>query len=238
MYSTFLQRGFDQVIEDVCLQQLPVVFAIDRAGIVGQDGATHHGSFDMSYLRHIPNMVVASPKDEDELSRLLYSALVYDRTMAIRYPRGEAFGVPCSDDLTEIPFGTWEVLREGTDICLIGCGPVVYSCLDAAEELEKEAGVSCLVINGRFVKPMDKAMLVDIAGRVKRILTFEENTAIGGFGSGVMEILSEEGIVMPVKRVGLPDRFIPHSTQKLIRQETGLDREGIKRTVKHWLDIE
>lgn len=141
MYSTFLQRGFDQVIEDVCLQQLPVVFAIDRAGIVGQDGATHHGSFDMSYLRHIPNMVVASPKDEDELSRLLYSALVYDRTIAIRYPRGEAFGVPCSDDLTEIPFGTWEVLREGTDICLIGCGPVVYSCLDAAEELEKEDGI-------------------------------------------------------------------------------------------------
>ena len=238
MYSTFLQRGFDQVIEDVCLQELPVVFAIDRAGIVGQDGATHHGSFDMSYLRHIPNMVVASPKDEDELSRMLYSALVYDRTVAIRYPRGEAFGVPCSDDFTEIPFGTWEVLREGTDICLIGCGPVVYSCLDAAEELEKEDGVSCSVVNGRFVKPMDRAMLVDIAGHVKRILTFEENTAIGGFGSGVMEILSEEGIVMPVKRVGLPDRFIPHSTQKLIRQETGLDREGIKRTVKHWLDIE
>ena len=238
MYSTFLQRGFDQIIEDVCLQELPVVFAIDRAGVVGQDGATHHGTFDMSYLRHIPNMVVASPKDENELSRLLYSALIYGRTMAIRYPRGEALGVPLDEELSEIPLGAWEVLKDGTDVCLIGCGPVVHSCLIAAQELEKEQGLHCAVINGRFAKPMDRETLIDMAGRVRRILTFEENAAIGGFGSGVMEILSEEGIVMPVRRVGLPDRFLPHSPQKHLRHEAGLDVAGIKRTVKHWLDIE
>ncbi len=238
MYSTFLQRGFDQIIEDVCLQELPVVFAIDRSGVVGQDGATHHGSFDMSYLRHIPNMIVASPKDENELRHMLYSSVVYGRTMSIRYPRGEALGVPLDEEFLEIPLGKWEVLKRGTDICLIGCGPVVYSCLAAAQELEKEEGISCTVLNGRFVKPMDREMLIDIAGRVKRILTFEENTAIGGFGSGVMEILSEEGIVMPVRRVGLPDRFLPHSPQTLLRQQMGLDKDGIKRTVIHWLDSE
>ena len=238
MYSTFLQRGFDQIIEDVCLQELPVVFALDRSGIVGQDGPTHHGCFDMSYLRHIPNMVIASPKDENELRHMLYSAAAYGRTVSIRYPRGEALGVPMDGEFLEIPLGTWEVLSQGTDVCLIGCGPVVHSCLAAAEELEKEEGISCAVLNGRFVKPMDRQMLVDIASRVKRILTFEENAAIGGFGSGVMEVLSEEGITMPVKRVGLPDRFLPHSPQKLLRKLTGLDKDGIKRTVKHWLDSE
>jgi 1-deoxy-D-xylulose-5-phosphate synthase len=238
MYSTFLQRGFDQIIEDVCLQELPVVFAIDRAGVVGQDGPTHHGSFDMSYLRHIPNMIVASPKDENELRNMLYSALVYEKTMSIRYPRGEVMGVPMDGEFTEIPLGKWEMLREGSDLCLIGCGPVVNSCLAAAQELEKENGISCAVINGRFVKPMDRDMLRQVAGRVKRVLTFEENTAIGGFGSGVMEVLSEEGIVMPVRRVGLPDRFLPHSPQNLIRQQAGLDKAGIKRTVKNWLDLE
>ena len=238
MYSTFLQRGFDQIIEDVCLQELPVVFAIDRSGIVGQDGATHHGSFDMSYLRHIPNMVVASPKDENELRQLLYSALIYGRTMSIRYPRGEILGVPFEEELRGDPLGKWEALREGSDVCLIGCGPVVYACLDAADELEREEGISCSVINGRFVKPIDREMLVHAARCVKRILTFEENTVIGGFGSGVMEVLSEEGIVMPVRRVGLPDRFLTHSPQNLLRQQTGLDKDGIKRTVKHWLDSE
>ena len=236
MYSTFLQRGFDQIIEDVCLQELPVVFAIDRSGIVGQDGPTHHGAFDMSYLRHIPNMVVTCPKDENELRHMLYSAVIYGRTISIRYPRGEGLGVPIDEDFLEIPLGKWEVLKEGADVCLIGCGPVVYSCLAAAEELEKEEGIMCAVVNGRFVKPMDREMLKDMAARVKRILTLEENTAIGGFGSGVMEVLSEEGIVMPVRTVGLPDRFLAHSPQTLLRAQTGLDKDGIKRAVKHWLD--
>jgi 1-deoxy-D-xylulose-5-phosphate synthase len=238
MYSTFLQRGFDQIITDVCLQELPVVFAVDRSGVVGQDGATHHGCFDISYLRHIPNMIVSSPKDENELRHLLYSAGLYGKTVSIRYPRGETLGVPPDDGFREIPLGTWEALRDGSDICLIGCGPVVYACLDAATELEREEGISCAVINGRFIKPMDREMLVDLAARTKRFLTFEENTVIGGFGSGVMEVLSEEGIVTPVRRVGLPDRFLTHSPQKLLRQQTGLDKEGIKKAVRHWLDSE
>jgi 1-deoxy-D-xylulose-5-phosphate synthase len=238
MYSTFLQRGFDQIIEDVCLQELPVVFAIDRSGIVGQDGPTHHGSFDMSYLRHIPHMVLMSPKDENELQQMLFSASVYGRTVAIRYPRGEALGVPIESEFTEIPLGTWEVLRKGSDITLIGSGPVVYSCLHAADELEKEEGMSCAVINGRFTKPMDREMLIDFAIRTKKIVTLEENAAIGGFGSGVMECLSEEGIVIPVKRIGLPDRFLSHASQKLLREQVGLDKDGIKRTVKRWLNSE
>ena len=238
MYSTFLQRGFDQIIEDVCLQELPVVFAIDRSGVVGQDGPTHHGSFDISYLRHIPNMIVTSPKDENELRHLLYSATLYGKTMSIRYPRGEAFGVVPDGEYREIPLGTWEALRDGTDVCLIGCGPVVYACLDAAAELEREEGIRCGVVNGRFAKPMDRKMLVDLASRTERLLTFEENTIVGGFGSGVMEVLSEEGIVRPVRRVGLPDRFLSHSPQSLLRQNAGLDKEGIKRTVRQWLSSE
>ncbi len=238
MYSTFLQRGFDQIITDVCLQELPVVFAIDRSGIVGQDGATHHGCFDISYLRHIPNMIVTSPKDENELRHLLYSAGLYGKTVSIRYPRGETPGVLPEDEFREIPLGTWEALRGGSEVCLIGCGPVVYACLDAANELEQEEGISCAVINGRFIKPMDREMLVDLAAHTKRFLTFEENTVIGGFGSGVMEVLSEEGIVRPVRRVGLPDRFLTHSPQKLLRQQTGLDKDGIKKAVRHWLDSE
>jgi len=238
MYSTFLQRGFDQIVEDVCLQELPVVFAIDRSGVVGQDGATHHGTFDISYLRHIPNMVVTSPKDENELRHLLYSASLYGRAMSIRYPRGEVMGVPLDHEPREIPLGTWEALRAGSDICLIGCGPVVHACLDAAAELEEEEGISCAVVNGRFVKPMDREMLVDLAARFRRFLTLEENTIIGGFGSGVMEVFSEEGIVRQVRRVGLPDRFLGHSPQRLLRQEAGLDKDGIKKTVKYWLESE
>jgi 1-deoxy-D-xylulose-5-phosphate synthase len=238
IYSTFLQRGFDQIIEDVCLQDLPVVFAIDRSGIVGQDGPTHNGSFDMSYLRHIPNMVVMTPKDENELKQMLYSAIKYDRIVSIRYPRGEALGVPIEGDFAEIPFGTWEVLRDGSDATLIGCGPVVYLCLLVAEELEKELGIHCAVLNGRFVKPVDRDMLVEFATRTKRILTFEENTIIGGFGSGVGEVLADENIAVSLKRVGLPDRFLLHSSPKLLREEIGMGKDGIKKTVKQWLNLE
>lgn len=238
MYSTFLQRAFDQLITDVCLQELPVVFAVDRAGIVGQDGPTHHGCFDLSYLRHMPNMVIMCPKDENELRHMLYSAGRYEKATAVRYPRGQAIGVPMEPEFRQIPLGKWETMREGSDITLIGCGPIVYECMSAADELETEDGISCAVINGRFVKPMDKEMLLGFASRTKKIVTLEENAAIGGFGSGVMEVLSEEGICVPVKRIGLPDRFLPHSTQKTLREQVGLDKEGIKKTVRHWLKSE
>jgi 1-deoxy-D-xylulose-5-phosphate synthase len=238
MYSTFLQRGFDQIIEDVCLQDLPVVFAIDRSGIVGQDGPTHNGSFDMSFLRHIPNVIVTAPKDENELKQMLHSALGYERPVSIRYPRGEAVGVPVSPDFVDIPLGSWEVLREGKDLTIIGCGPVVYTCLAVAEELEKEDDLSCAVLNGRFVKPMDDDVLVKYAAATGRIVTVEENTIVGGFGSGVMETLTEHDAIVPVKRIGLPDRFLSHSSPSLLRQEIGLDKDGIKKTIQHWLKSE
>ncbi len=234
IYSTFLQRAYDQVIEDVCLQQLPVVFALDRAGLVGQDGPTHNGSFDFSYLRHIPNMVVMCPKDENELKQMLYSASCYGKPASIRYPRGEGIGIPIEPDFREIPIGTWEVLKEGTDITLMACGPLVYTSLDAALDLEKE-GISCAVVNARFIKPMDREVIINLATHTGKVLTIEENTLIGGFGSGVMEVLSEEGIQVPVRRIGLPDRFLAHGTQKTLRELLGLDQEGIKKTVRLWL---
>jgi 1-deoxy-D-xylulose-5-phosphate synthase len=238
MYSTFLQRGFDQIIEDVCLQELPVVFAIDRSGVVGQDGPTHNGSFDLSYLRHIPNMTIMAPKDENELKHMLHSAIGYERIAAIRYPRGEGIGVPVDEEFKEIPFGKWEVVRKGSGVTLIGCGPVVYSCLAAAEELEKELGVSCSVLSGRFVKPMDLEMLAEYTVGANRVFAFEENSVIGGFGSGVAEALADLGITVPLVRIGLPDRFLGHTSPKSLREEVGLDKDGIKKTVRHWLESE
>ena len=237
IYSTFLQRAYDQVVEDVCLQGLPVVFALDRAGLVGQDGPTHNGSFDISYLRHIPNMIVMAPKDENELKQMLYSAYRYERPAAIRYPRGEALGVPVNPAFTEISLGTWEVLKEGEDVTLMACGPLVYASLDAAMELEAE-GISCAVVNARFIKPMDTETIINLATHTGRVVTIEENTTIGGFGSGVMEVLSEKGINIPVKCVGLPDRSLAHGTQGMLREQLGLNKQGIKKTVKFWLDRE
>ena len=237
IYSTFLQRAYDQIVIDVCLQNLPVVFAIDRSGIVGQDGPTHHGIFDISYFRHIPNMVLMSPKDKNELRQMIYSAYLYERPVAIRYPRGEAQGVKIDEDFKEIPIGRWEILREGEDVAIIACGNTVYPAIAAARELEEE-GIHSSVINGRFIKPMDRNMLVDLATHTKKILTVEEGAVIGGFGSGVMELLSEEGIAMPVKSIGIPDIFLSHGSQKMLRKQIGLDQEGIKRAIKQWLKKE
>lgn len=237
IYSTFLQRAFDQIILDVCLQKLPVVFAVDRSGIVGQDGPTHHGVFDLSYFRHIPNMVLMAPKDENELKHMLYSAYLYECPVAIRYPRGEAPGVHIDEQFKEIPLGTWEVLREGTDIAIIACGNMVHPALLAAEELAGE-GTECSVINGRFIKPMDRELLLRIAQQTGRILTVEENTIMGGFGSGIMELLSKEGVVLPVKCLGIPDTFITHGSQNSLRNMIGLDREGITKAIREWLKKE
>jgi len=237
IYSTFLQRAYDQIIVDVCLQDLPVVFAIDRSGLVGQDGPTHHGVFDLSFFRHVPNMVLMSPKDENELKQMLYSAYVYNRPVAVRYPRGEAQGVPIDETFKEIPLGTWEILKEGEELTIIACGNMVYPALDVAEELGKE-GIAIGVINGRFIKPMDDKMLSEVALRTKKFLTLEENTLIGGFGSGVMELLSKEGISIPIKSMGIPDTFITHGSQKKLRNALGIDRKGIKKAIKAWLKKE
>jgi 1-deoxy-D-xylulose-5-phosphate synthase len=237
IYSTFLQRAYDQIIVDVCLQNLPVVFAIDRSGLVGPDGPTHHGAFDLSYFRHIPNMVLMSPKDENELRQMLYSAYVYNRPVAIRYPRGAAQGVPMDETFKEIPLGTWEILKDGEDLTIIACGNMVYPALDVAEELEKE-GIAIGVINGRFIKPMDNNILSEVASRTKKLLTLEENVLMGGFGSGLLELLSKEEISIPVKSMGMPDTFITHGSQKKLRKALGIDREGIKKAIKAWLKKE
>lgn len=234
IYSTFLQRAYDQIILDVCLQNLPVVFAVDRSGIVGQDGPTHHGVFDISYFRHIPNMTVMSPKDENELRHMLYSAYLSQKPAVVRYPRGEAQGVLMDKTFKEIPFGTWELLKDGTDIAVIACGNTVYPALTAAMELEG-VNIHCTVINGRFIKPMDREMLVSLAGRVPRILTVEENALAGGFGAGVMEVLSDEGIAIHVKRLGVPDTFLSHGSQSAIRKSLGIDKEGVKQFILKWL---
>ncbi len=237
IYSTFLQRAYDQIILDVCLQDLPVVFAVDRSGIVGQDGPTHHGAFDLSYFRTVPNLIIMSPKDENELRHMLYSAYCYEKPAAIRYPRGEALGVPLDPELREIPLGSWEILKDGRDITVIACGSTVHSALSAASELEKE-GIHCTVVNGRFIKPMDGETLLKVASDTGRILTVEENTVMGGFGSGVCQLLAEKGILVPVKNIGLPDAFLPHGSQASLRKRTGIDEGGIKKAVLDWLKSE
>jgi 1-deoxy-D-xylulose-5-phosphate synthase len=229
IYSTFLQRGYDEIVHDVCLQNLPVVFAIDRAGIVGEDGPTHNGTYDISYLRHIPNLVVMAPKNESELRHMMATALSHDGPIAFRYPRGSTFqalddGEPCA-----IPIGKAEVLRDGNDILIVAVGNAVQPAFEASRLIE-EIGISSCVINARFVKPLDMGLIGNLSAKIKLVLTVEENVLEGGFGSAVLEHLSELHINgLRVERIGLPDRFIEHGTQKLLRKITGLDAEGIAR---------
>ncbi len=229
-YSTFLQRAYDQVIHDIALQNLPVTFAIDRGGLVGDDGPTHHGVFDLSYLRCVPNMVVSAPKDEQELRNLLYTAINSSRPFAIRYPRGVAYGVP-TEGFEEIPIGSWEELIEGEDLVILAVGYPVYQALRASENLYRE-GIRVGVVNARFVKPLDESMLLDLSKRYDTFLTVEDNTVVGGFGSAVLEFLSSKGILKKVVRLGVPDRFIEHGNQNLLRNLVGIDSEGIEKTVR------
>ncbi|MCK5286805.1 MAG: 1-deoxy-D-xylulose-5-phosphate synthase, partial [Thermodesulfovibrionia bacterium] len=219
---------------DVCIQNLPVVFAIDRAGIVGEDGPTHNGAFDISYLRHIPNMIIMAPKDENELGNMLKTALYHNGPVAIRYPRGAASKIPDDTELKEINIGESEILRDGKDILIVALGSTVQSVLKAAELLE-EAGIRACVINARFAKPIDTVLIGNLAKEIRCVLTVEENAVIGGFGSGVLEHLSEMNIKdLKIKRLGIPDRFIEHGPQKLLRKMLGLDTEEI---VKHALNL-
>lgn len=234
IYSTFLQRAYDQIILDVCLQNLPVVFAVDRSGLVGQDGPTHHGTYDLSYFRHIPNMVLMAPKDGNELRHMLYSAYRYSRPVAVRYPRGEAADTKMDDDFREIPFGTWETLSEGKDLTIIACGNMVATAVETADLLE-QVGLSTGVVNGRFIKPMDKDLLFNTAAKTDHILTIEENVLAGGFGSAISETLGEAGLLKPVRSLGISDVFVTHGSQEDLRKTLGLDPEGIVRTVKTWL---
>ncbi|HBT20452.1 MAG TPA: 1-deoxy-D-xylulose-5-phosphate synthase [Peptococcaceae bacterium] len=233
VYSTFLQRAYDQIIHDVCMQKLPVVFAMDRAGIVGEDGETHQGVFDISYMRHIPNMVVMSPKDEEELRHMLFTAVEYEKgPISIRYPRGHGVGVPLSDTFVHLPIGKAEVLLEGSDIAFLAVGNQVYTALKAAESLKKE-GVRAAVVNCRFIKPMDEDLVCEMALKIKRIATIEENVLLGGFGSAVLEVLSNKGINnIRLVRIGLPDKFIEHGKADLLREKYGLSAEKVIEKIK------
>ena len=232
IYSTFLQRGYDQIIHDVCLQKLPVIFAIDRAGIIGEDGATHQGAFDISFLNTIPGMIVSAPKDEDELQHLLYTAVKTGQPMAIRYPRGFGNGIKLKSELELIPVGKGEILRQGSDLAIVAIGSPVRAALDAAELLKLES-IECAVINARFAKPLDTELILGVAGKTNRVLTIEENTLAGGFGSSVLSLLVQNGMgQVKVECIGLPDRFIEHGNPELFRSKFDLDSAGIIRRIK------
>ncbi len=228
IYSTFLQRAFDQIIHDVCLPNLPVVFALDRGGLVGEDGPTHHGQFDVSYLRSLPNMTIMAPKDENELRHMLFTAFRHNGPVAIRYPRGSGIGVPMDDEYRQLPMGEVEILKEGKDLQVLAFGSMVQPSLEASRILE-EQGISAGVLNCRFAKPLDKKIAA-IAAPSGRLLVVEENVRIGGLGSGVLELFNDMGVRdILIKRLGLPDLFVEQGPAALLRKNLALDAEGIAK---------
>jgi 1-deoxy-D-xylulose-5-phosphate synthase len=232
IYSTFLQRAFDQIIHDVCIESLHVVFAIDRGGIVGEDGATHHGVFDYSYLRGLPNMVVMAPKDENELCRMLATAVAHDGPIAMRYPRGTAAGVEMDLDIKPLPIGKGEIITEGEDILIFAIGKSVCDALEAQKRLSNE-GISVQVVNCRFVKPLDADLIVSLAQKIPKIITAEENVLHAGFGSAVLECLMDAGVTgIQVKRIGIPDTFVEHGNPALLRAKFGIDSDAIVQAAK------
>ena len=232
IYSTFLQRAYDQILHDVCLQGLPVVFALDRAGIVGADGPTHHGLFDLSYLRSIPNMVVMAPMDENELRHMLKTAFSLSRPVAIRYPRGKGAGVPLDPDFKELSLGKAEFLRDGRDAAVLALGATVWPAMRAAERLQQE-GINITVVNARFAKPLDLGCIEEISRRHRFLVTVEENVIAGGFGSGVMEVLESQGFLdLVIRRLGVPDEFVEHGSQERLRAIYGIDATGIAGAVE------
>ena len=231
LYSTFLQRAYDQVIHDVCIRNYPVVFALDRAGIVGDDGKTHNGVFDVSFLSNVPNMVVAAPKDENELQNLLFTAVNAGRPMAIRYPRGRGPGAPLQHALQRIPIGQGEILREGRDVALLALGSMVSTALSTADLLA-EQGIECAVANARFAKPLDAELILELARRTRRVVTLEEGVLTGGFGSSVLQLVERAGLRdVRVESLGLPDQFVEHGPRDLLLRLFSLDVEGIARQV-------
>jgi 1-deoxy-D-xylulose-5-phosphate synthase len=235
IYSTFLQRAYDQVLHDVCLERLPVILALDRGGLVGEDGATHHGIFDYSYLRSLPNMVVMAPRDENELRRMMLTALQHDGPIAFRYPRGAAVGCPLDTAVTPVPIGKAEVLKEGGDVVLLAVGASVVEALKA-HGLLADQGVQATVVDCRFVKPLDAERITDLACRIPRIVTVEENVRQGGFGSAVLEALNDAGLFsVAVERIGLPDAFVEHGPQALLRAKYGLAAAAITNTTLRFL---
>ncbi len=231
IYSTFLERAYDQIVQDVCLQGLHVVFMLDRAGLVGEDGPTHHGVFDLSYLRHIPNLIVMAPKNEEELRHMLFTATKRKQPVAIRYPRGAGQGVELTSHFEQLNVGEAEIIKEGSDVCLFAVGKMVDVSTTVAQRLE-EKGISVTLINGRFIKPLDKRTLKEAGRSHKLLVTLEENALIGGLGSAVSELFSDERISIPVTRIGLPDRFVTHGETKQLLKDLELDADSIVQTIK------
>jgi 1-deoxy-D-xylulose-5-phosphate synthase len=229
IYSTFLQRAYDQLIHDVALQNLPVVFALDRAGVVGSDGATHQGSYDLSFLRCIPNMVVMAPADENECRQMLYTATTLSSPSAVRYPRGTGPGVPVVAEMAALPVGRAQLRREGrVGLAILAFGALVETARKIAERLD------ATLVNMRFVKPLDQELILQIAARHRAIVTIEENTVLGGAGSGVSEVLAANGVLLPVLHLGIPDRFIEHGTRDTCLAAAGLDFAGLTESVESW----
>ncbi|MDA8361156.1 MAG: 1-deoxy-D-xylulose-5-phosphate synthase [Gammaproteobacteria bacterium] len=226
IYSTFLQRAYDQVIHDVAIQNLPVTFAIDRGGLVGADGATHAGSFDLSYMRCIPNCVIMTPADENECRQMLHTAFLHDGPAAVRYPRGTGPGVPTQAALSVIPLGTAEIRRNGARVALLAFGTLLGAALEAGNAL------NATVVNMRFVKPLDTALILAVAKNHDLLVTIEENVVAGGAGSGVAEFLAEQNMVVPLVHLGLPDEFLEHGSPAKMLAECGLDADGIRRRVE------
>ena len=223
IYSTFLQRAYDQIIHDVCIQKLPVFFCLDRAGIVGADGPTHQGMYDIAYLRCIPNMVVMAPKDEGELQRMVVTGIEYrDGAIAMRYPRGNGYGVPLMEEGWEaIPIGKGEILRHGDDVLILGYGSMVNSAMQTAEILS-EHGVAATVVNARFVKPLDTELIMPLAQRIGQVVTMEEGCLMGGFGSAVLEAFMDNNVLVPVLRLGVPDKLVDHAKPDESKVDLGL----------------
>ena len=233
IYSSFLQRAYDQLIHDVALQNLPVVFAIDRAGLVGSDGATHQGSYDLSFMRCIPNMVIMAPADENECRQMLYTATTVQGPAAVRYPRGTGPGVPLEKEMRALPIGKGEIRREGrSGLALLAFGPMLQSALTIGEQLD------ATVVNMRFIKPIDEALILDIARRHSAIVTIEENAVQGGAGSAVAEVLAAEGVTLPLMQIGIPDRFIEHGSRETCLAAAGLDAASLEAGVERWWSLQ
>ncbi len=233
IYSSFLQRAYDQLIHDVALQNLPVVFAIDRAGLVGSDGATHQGSYDLSFMRCIPNMVVMAPADENECRQMLYTATTVQGPAAVRYPRGTGPGVPLEKHFSALPIGKGELRREGhSGLALLAFGPMLASALAIGERLD------ATVVNMRFIKPLDEALILEIAARHRAIVTLEENAVQGGAGSAIAEVLAAEGVNLPLMQIGIPDRFIEHGSRESCLAAAGLDEASLSAGIERWWSLQ
>jgi 1-deoxy-D-xylulose-5-phosphate synthase len=229
IYSTFLQRGYDQLIHDVALQNLPVLFAVDRAGLVGGDGATHQGSYDVSFLRCIPNMVVMAPADENECRQMLYTGVQLQQPAVVRYPRGQGPGVAIQATMQALPIGKAQLRREGrSGLAILALGPMVSTCERIAEQLD------ATLVNLRFVKPLDEELLLKIAAKHKALVTVEENAVAGGVGSAIDEALAAHGVAIPILNLGIPDRFIEHGSRDQCLAAAGLDLPSIEGAITRW----